>query len=449
MEQNPITITIVVGEDLCCSHVATLFDDKASADLTITGGSESTKKLRAHSHLLSSASPVFKKMLEGDWKESGGVVELKEIDWDVVIALISLIYMRPVDLREDLLVDLYRAAHMYDVPVALKAVVGCVPRMESKECIVNLAITASSLGGECEDDMASVCGLYLFKCLDDVADIGRMPYKAMLAVAKAEGTDLEELTILRNLLKWSREHKEEVTLEERRELFSYIRYGQVPLEDMLEAISAGGFPCGEEFTKIMLLHRSGNSADIAANLPLFTPRSRHLESPSFKEFFPVAMHKRSSNLICRYTKKIGWTFVVKDDFCVFCKDQCSFSISVDQGLWSYSHDPFKYLNMKICTPGKAKSSKMCLSFEKRYVQRIHIHVMPGQFTLYLYKDSGPRRGESFVRCGDPFFQDLEEDTFPLVFKFFYSASLLSGEIDRSGSTTKYITKYHHIYDCVW
>jgi hypothetical protein len=337
---------------------------------------------------------------------------------------------------------------MYNVSFVLKVVVGCVPRLKSKECVVKLAITASGFGGDYEEEMASVCGSYLIKYLDKVVDIGQLPYKTMMAAVNAEETDMGELTILRKLLEWSREH-EEVSLEERQELFSYIHYGQVPLEDMLEAISAGGFPCGEEFTKIMLLHRSGNSADIAANLPLFTPRSRHLESPSFKEFFPVAMHKRSSNLICRYTKKIGWTFVVKDDFCVFCKDQCSFSISVDQGLWSYSHDPFKYLNMKICTPGKAKSSKMCLSFEKRYVQRIHIHVMPGQFTLYLYKDSGPRRGESFVRCGDPFFQDLEEDTFPLVFKFFYSASLLSGEIDRSGSTTKYITKYHHIYDCVW
>ena len=216
------------------------------------------------------------------------------------------------------------------------------------------------------------------------------------------------------------------------------------LEDMLEEISAGGFPCGKEFTKIMLFHRSGTSADIVANLPLFTPRSRYLKFPYFKEFFPIAIHRKSTNWVHRYSKNEGWTFDVNNDYCMLCKDQCSFSISIDQGVKSHIRDPFKYLNIKICTPGKAKGLKVCLSVETRIVHRIQIHVVPGHVILCLYKDSGSH-------CGDPFFQDLEQDTFPLVFKFFYSASLLSGdsEIDRSGSTNKYITKYHHIYDCVW
>jgi hypothetical protein len=433
MEQNPITITIVVGEDLCCSHVATLFDDKASADLTITGGSESTKKLRAHSHLLSSASPVFKKMLEGDWKESGGVVELKEIDWDVVIALISLIYMRPVDLREDLLVDLYRAAHMYDVPVALKAVVGCVPRMESKECVVDLAITANSLEGESEDEMASACGSYLIKCLDDVEDIRRIPYKTMMAVAKAEGTDLDELTILNNLLKWSREHKEEVTLEERRELFSYIRYGQVPLEDMLEALSGGGFPCGEEFSKMIMFHSSCDPADIIANMPLFTPRLRPPASPSFKEFFPIAA-KRSTNCpTVSHCNDKGWDFGIVESLCIVCKDKCTFSISGgDLGQQS-----FKYLNMKISTVSSRLAVCLSVQIDRDRVRKVVINVQSDHFLLSLCN-------ESRYRYYSPYIQDFRHD-FPRVFNLFYANTSFPG-MNQVYHCDNHILQYGTVFD---
>ena len=215
---------IVVGEGTCCAHFASLFDDEAFGDVKVIG--KDGRKLKAQSRILSTASPVFKKMLEGHWKEKEGTVELKKYHWDVVIALISLIYSKPVDLKEDLLVDLYRAAHMYDVSFVIKAVVDCVPRLKSKECVVKLAITASRFGGDYEEEMASVCGSYLIKYLDKVVDIGQIPYKTMMAAVKAEETDMREFTILRNLLKWSREH-EEVSLQQKQELFSHIRYGRV------------------------------------------------------------------------------------------------------------------------------------------------------------------------------------------------------------------------------
>ena len=265
------TNTLLVGDHLPTLHTTSLFDEDSSADVTVIGEDEG-KRIRAHVLLLSSASPVFKNMLKGDWKESEKrVVELKEFDWSVVYALISLIYSRPVEIREDKLVELYKAGHMYDVPFVMKSVARCVSGVRNKECVVELASCASTLGGDCEGEVHDVCGSYLIKCLNDVADVGRVPHKTMLAVVKSEETDLSELEVLRGVLEWSRAHKD-LALEEQQELFSHIRYGQVPIEDMLEVISKGGFSCGAEFTKIVSFRFNLNPADVLANLPLFKPR---------------------------------------------------------------------------------------------------------------------------------------------------------------------------------
>ena len=438
MEQSPTTI--VVGEELCCSHLASLFDDEASADLTITGGLEGTKKLRAQSHLLSSASPVFKKMLEGDWKETGGVVELKEFDWDVVLALISLIYMRAVDLREDLLVDLYRAAHMYDVPVALKAVVSCVPRLESKECVVDLAITASNLRGESEDEIASACGSYFIKCLDDVEDIGRIPYKTILAVAKAEGTDLDELTVLRNLLKWSHEHKEEVTLEERQELFSHIRYGQVPFEDILEAVSEGGFACREKLiSRIGMFHSSCDPADIVANLPLFTPRMRPPGSPSFKEFFPIAAKRSTDCTTVSHCNDKGWDFGIVESLYIVCNDKCTFSITGDLG-----EQYCKYLNMKISAISSQKRtvylSVKLSNATYQPVRKVLINVQSDHFMFSLCNEDGVRYNY------DLYIQDFRRNLeFPRVFKIVYENEQFSGTNQRN-HCGDHVTQYGRVFD---
>ena len=434
MEESPNTI--VVGEEFCCTHLASLFDDDASADLTITGGSNSEStaqlQLRVHSQLLSSASPVFKNMLEGDWKESGGVVELKEIDWEVVLALISLIYMRAVDLREDLLVDLYRAAEMYDVPVALKAVVSCVPRLESEECVVDLAITASNLGGESEDEMASACGSYLIKCLDDVEDIGRIPYKTMLAVAKAEGTELDELTILQNLLIWSRAQWK-VTFEERQELFSYIRYGQVPLEDMLEAISGGGFPFGEAFCKIIMFHSSCDPADIIANMPLFTPRSRPPGCTSFKEFFPIAMKRSTDCPIFFHRNDKGWDFRIEESLCIVCKDKCTFTITGGDldGCWR------KFLNIKVSTVPSQETVHLSVKIDKKRVSKVITNVQSDHFVLSLCNEKG-------VRFGNPYIQDFKRK-FPRVFKIVYKVDPFVGT-SQACHCDNYVTHCGNVFD---
>ena len=286
--------TLLVGDHLPTHHTTSLFDDDSSADVKVIGEDEG-KQIRAHALLLSSASPVFKRMFEGDWKErEKGVVKLKDFDWSVVRAFISLVYSRPVEIGEDKLAELYKAGHMYDIPVVMKSVAKCVSGVRNKECVVELASCASTLGGDCEDEVHDVCGSYLIKCLNDVADVGRVPHKTMLAVVKAEETDLSELEVLCGVLEWSRAHKD-LALEDQQELFSHIRYGQVPIKDMLEVISKGGFPCGAEFTKIMMFYRDIDPADVLANLALFRPRQRATH-PFLKDVFPLALHKSSSDL---------------------------------------------------------------------------------------------------------------------------------------------------------
>ena len=380
--------TLLVGDHLPTHHTTSLFDDDSSADVTVIGEDEG-KQIRAHALLLSSASPVFKRMLKGNWKENEKrIVKLKDFDWSVVCALISLIYSRPVEIREDKLAELYKAGHMYDVPVVMKSVARCVSGVQNKDCVVELASCASTLGGDCEDEVHDVCGSYLIKCLNDVGDVGRVPHKTMLAVLKAEETDLSELEVLCGVLKWSRAHKD-LALEDQQELFSHIRYGQVPIEDMLEVISKGGFPCGAEFTKIMSFRCNLNPADVLANLPLFKPRRSPSRCPSFEDFFPIAVHKKSADLSVSCSVDRTCEFHIKQDLWVVCNEPCTFSIITKDVPSNH-----QYLNIEICSP----SSPPCrLYFSIRLslpVTRIHIARC---ITFSFLNDNGRWVRNSYVK----------------------------------------------------
>ena len=338
--------TLLVGDHLPTHHTTSLFDDGSSADVTVIGKDEG-KQIRAHALLLSSASPVFKRMFEGDWKErEKGVVELKDFDWSVVFALISLIYSRPVEIREDKLAELYKAGHMYDIPVVMKSVARCVSGVRNKECVVELASCASTRGGDCEDEVHDVCGSYLIKCLNDVVDVGRVPHKTMLAVVKAEETDLSELEVLCGVLEWSRAHKD-LTLEDQQELFSHIRYGQVPIEDMLEVISKGGFPCGAEFTKIMMFHRKPTRNGVLTNLKLFRPRQRVTDPSLMKNIFPIAVYKSVSDVSVSKNNDpedvSGVEFKMASDLWLMCNSPVIFTICLPKD----NSQVTRFLNLKF------------------------------------------------------------------------------------------------------
>ena len=384
--------TLLVGDHLPSHHTTSLFDDDSSADVTVIGEDEG-KQIRAHALLLSSASPVFKRMFEGDWKENEkGVVKLDQFDWSVVRALISLVYSRPVEIREDKLAELYKAGHMYDVPVVMKSVARCVSGVRNKECVVELASCASTLGGDCEDEVHDVFGSYLIKCLNDVADVGRVPHKTMLVVVKAEETDLSELEVLCGVLEWSRAHKD-LALEDQQELFSHIRYGQVPIKDMLEVISKGGFPCGAEFTKIMMFYRDIDPADVLANLALFRPRERATDPSFLKDVFPLALHKSSSDLsIHRIDDPEGAgmvEFKMASILWLMCYSPVVFAIS----LCENNPEVVNYLNMKFWSSNSKlyvgvktleRRSGQCHKFQKLIV-RISGIGNNGQTTRFIVR----------------------------------------------------------------
>ena len=384
--------TLLVGDYLPILHTNSLFDDDSSADVTVIGEDEG-KQIRAHALLLSSASPVFKRMFEGDWKENEkGVVKLKDFDWSVVRALISLIYSRPVEIREDELAELYKAGHMYDIPVVMKSVARCVSGVRNKECVVELTSCASTLGGDCEDEVHDVCGSYLIKCLNDVVDVGRVPHKTMLAVVKAEETDLSELEVLCGVLEWSRAHKD-LALEDQQELFSHIRYGQVPIEDMLEVISKGGFPCGAEFTKIVSFRFNLDPADVLANLPLFKPRRSLSGCPSFKDFFPIAVHKKSADLSISCSVDRTCEFHIKQDLWLVCNEPCTFTIITKDVPKDHP-----YLNIEICSPSSPPYNRLYSSIRlSDRVTRIHIARC---ITFSMLFDGGQWAGTPYVKYFD-------------------------------------------------
>ena len=271
----------------------------------------------------------------------------------------------------------------------MKSVARCVSGVQNKECVVELASCVSTLGGDCEGDIHDVCGSYLIKCLNDVAEVGQVPHKTMLAVVQSEETDLSELEVLCGVLEWLRAHKD-LALEDQQELFSHIRYGQAPIEDMLEVISKRGFSCGAEFTKIMMFYNDPKPADVLANLQLFQPRRSPSGCPSFRDFFPIAVYKKSADLSVSCSIDRTCELHIKQDLWVVCNGPCTFSIITKDVPKDH-----RYLNIEICSPSSPQCKRIYFSI--RLSCRVtRIHIAPC-VTFSFLKDNGQWSGNSYAK----------------------------------------------------
>ena len=197
------------------------------------------------------------------------------------------------------------------------------------------------------------------------------------------------MRVLCGVLEWSRARKD-LALEDQQELFSHIRYGQVPIEDMLEVISKGGFPCGAEFTKIVSFRCNLDPAGVLANLQLFQPRRSPSGCPSFRDFFPIAVYQKSTDLSVSCNIDRTCEFHIRQDLWVVCNRSCTFSI-----ITKDVPNHHRYLNIEICFLSSLPYYRAYFSIQLRHhVTRIHIARC---ITFSFLNDDGRRPFTSYAK----------------------------------------------------
>ena len=204
---------------------------------------ETKERLPVHREVLKVASPVFYKMFSGDMKEKDKkeIPAPEEYNWESFKAAITLLYGEEVEVEESSVPDIYRVAHLYDLREVIAILVHEICQWDSD--MVNTVVELCVLAQGKPDRKNSVLNAslqYIASHLGEVSPshIAQLTYETMLTLVKSEQIASEELVLLRLLHQWT-SAQSDITLNEAKQLYSHIRFGTIPYENLAECSVIG------------------------------------------------------------------------------------------------------------------------------------------------------------------------------------------------------------------
>ena len=168
----------------------------------LTSNSEiRNRKLTAHKEVLSITSSFFFKMFQGDWKEKdqeklpvpGG------FQWEVFETIISFLYGEDVEIEEDRLPELYRAADYLEIDLIKRAIADELLRNDSFVSDPTVVFKLCDMGGVPTDPVYSAAITYIVRhiaiILEGNVDMSLLSLNTIADVAKSEEVSVPELTL--------------------------------------------------------------------------------------------------------------------------------------------------------------------------------------------------------------------------------------------------------------
>ena len=257
------------------------FDDPVDAERSVS----------AHKVILSAASPFFYKMFQGDWKErdSKRLPIPGKFHLEVFQAVISFLYGEQVEMEEDALLELYKAAHYLQMDNLKDAIAEGLKTwsLSSKGLVVGLCELVRSHNeaenrGMKDDTLYQACLHYLVKNIAHLASIAAfedLSYKTIEDILNSEDITTDEIDLLKFLMQWVERHvnvhnsSSSLKIEEIRALFSKIRYGTIPYHLLVTEVTLIPFASGTQFGEVIKQHNVDFDSDwVENNLKLFTSR---------------------------------------------------------------------------------------------------------------------------------------------------------------------------------
>ena len=273
------------------------------SDVSFDDSIDAKRSVSAHKVILSAASPLFYKMFQGNWKEKGS----KRLPipggfrFEVFRTVISFLYGEQVEVEEDSLLELYKAAHYLQMDNLKDAITEGLKTwsLSSKSLIVRLCELVRSDNEkekrEMKDDtLYQACLHYLVKNIAHLASTATfedLSYKTIEDILNSEDITIDEIDLLEFLKQWVERHmnvhdsSSSLKIEEIRALFSKIRYGTIPYHLLVTKVTSIPFTSGTQFGEVIKQHNVDFDRDwVENNLKLFT--SRREQNPVLV-FFPL------------------------------------------------------------------------------------------------------------------------------------------------------------------
>ena len=261
---------------------------------------ETKERLPAHREVLRVNSAVFFKMFNGDWKEKEEkeIPAPEEYSWESLKAAITLLYGEEFEVNESSIPDIYRVAHCYDLGEVLPILVHAVSQWDDSRLATALELCA--IAADEKDVMQAVVkfiALNLEKIKVKVKEMRLkwcgLPYDAMLMLVQSDDISALEVTLLDLLNKWT-EGQTEILLAKVQKLYSHIRYGIVPYENLLSCVTH------KNLSAVCRMHQRLSIDSVRENVSQLTPR------PHQKDVFQV--YPMTNDLVV--TRRKGkWEFM--------------------------------------------------------------------------------------------------------------------------------------------
>ena len=247
------------------------------------------RELTAHKEVLSITSPFFFKMFQGNWREKdqeklpvpGG------FQWEVFEAVIAFLYGEDVEIEEDRLPELYRAADYLEVDLIKRAIADELLRNDSFVSDPTVVFKLCDVGGVLTDPVYSAAITYIVRHIAVIlagdVDMSSLPLDTVAEVAQSEEVSVPELTLLHFLNKWTSSNQDDVPQASIQDLFGYIRYGTFTHSQLTSEVATCKFYNREKFEE--MLHYDG---DMRSNCVQFCHRRG--QKPTLLFYCPVKKH---------------------------------------------------------------------------------------------------------------------------------------------------------------
>ena len=217
----------------------------------------------AHRAVLSVFSEFFQTMFEGDWRERAmkEIPIREDIEASLFEKLILYLYGQPVKVTEEEAVLLFQAADYYDLSIIKGAISNTVSEWSNPDQVISLCISVALLEPLKLGDNPAIkaCISYITKRFLDIS-LSPLPFEIMKMIVKSEDIVDPEIDIFKALLEWKENHPESDS-EQLSELFSQIRYGVIPFEDLISKVGPTGSYDNKSFGEALKWHYKGTLRD--------------------------------------------------------------------------------------------------------------------------------------------------------------------------------------------
>nr|QZX63210.1 DNA excision repair protein ERCC-2 [Halisarca dujardinii] len=208
---------------------------------------DNSKEVPAHRMVLSLCSPYFFKMFQGsgDWQEKNqkNIPIPGKFSFNIFKTVVDLLYGLEVEVPEESLLELYRAADYLQLEKLKKEIVEGFVSWEVADYSIVFTLCSQ------ENQSIAPCVTFIASHLAEIvdvefpavsfSDIGKLSFDTVLNIAKSEDVTESEETLHLFLSIWANQHS--LSFGMVMELFSHIRYGTISKTVLTQRIACSPY----------------------------------------------------------------------------------------------------------------------------------------------------------------------------------------------------------------